>query len=154
MENNKLEKSDIILNPDGTANFDLNADGEVLGTCRGLFTFKTFLTPLEQLGASKDYRNLIGPNPELSTDQDRFLAFCLAQLRYRVIKAPPFWKTGEAFDGNVDKNIISIILDRAIEAESLYKAHLKEKRDKALENVQQVLKANKERLNPSKKEEG
>lgn len=140
--------SDITLHEDGTASFVLNADGEYSGTCRGLFKFKCFLTPLEQLGASRDYISLVGQHPELLSEGEKWIAWCIAQLKYRIIKAPPFWKTGEAFDGNVDSNILMTVADHAIESQMLYKRRLDERKQKALETAAEALKAQQERLNP------
>jgi hypothetical protein len=150
MEEKQTLPNDVFINPDGTASFQLNAEGDFLGTCTGLFKFKTFLTPLEQLSASRDYRALVGPNPELMSDSERYMAICLSQLKYRIISAPPFWKTGEAFDGNVDFNILSIIFDRALSASLIYKDHLVKKKEESLKTAQEALKAAQDRMNPKK----
>lgn len=152
MEEKQTLPNDVFINPDGTASFDLNSEGDFLGTCRGLFKFKTFLTPLEQLAASRDYRNLLGNNPEMSSDAERYMALCLSQLKYRIVSAPPFWKTGDVFDGNVDFNILSTVFDRALSASLIYKEHLQKKKEEALKVAQEAIKAAQERLNPNKKD--
>jgi hypothetical protein len=128
--------ADLLINPDGTATFTLNEEGDVLGTYKGTFVFKCFLNPLEVLAAGKVYRELIGSNPQDATDTERFMAFALSQLSKRIIKSPPFWNTGEAMTGNIpDVNVLSLILDRAVTAELAYKERLKIKREEALETA-------------------
>jgi len=131
---------DLILNPDGTAVFTLQDEGEVLGTYKGTFTFRCFLDPLATLSAGRVYRDLLGPNPQDASETERFLAFSLSQLQKRIIKAPPFWNTDSMLAGNIpDVNIISTVLARAIDAEVAYKERLKDKKKEALEKSNEVI---------------
>jgi hypothetical protein len=151
METTKPD-TDIILNHDNTAAWEVKFDSEILGSIRGQFIFKTFLNPIEILSAGKLYRDLLGPNSHEASEQERFLAFSLSQLKYRIVKAPPFWQTDSIVSGNIpDLNLVSLILEKAISAESLYKDKLKEKRTKALETSKNSIAAIQEALNVTEK---
>ena len=137
-DQNKLP-DDLIVNPDGTAVFTIQEEGEVQGSYRGTFILKCYLNPMETLSAGRLFRDYLGPNGELASENDRFLAFALAQLQKRVIKGPPWWQV-EGTQGNIpDTNILSITLDRAITAEAAFKARLKQKKDAALQQAQEAL---------------
>jgi hypothetical protein len=142
-------QNDIILNADGTALWTLREDGDtVLQTYIGPFTFKCFLNPLETLAAGRLYRELLGNNSGEAGEQERYTAFALSQLKFRVVKAPPFWNTDSIVAGNIpDTNIISLILDRAISSEVLYKEELKKKRADALKKAADAVTALQASLN-------
>jgi hypothetical protein len=130
-------QNDIILNPDGTALWTLREDGDtVLQTYTGPFTFKCYLSPLETLAAGRLYRELLGNNSAEAGEQERYTAFALSQLNFRIVKAPPFWKTDSIVAGNIpDSNILSLVLDRAIQSEVSYKEELKKRRTDALKKA-------------------
>lgn len=96
-----------------------------------------------------------GPNTQEASEQDKFLAYCLSQLKYRVVKAPPFWITDTSMvQGNLpDINLISLALDRAISAELLYKEQLKVRREESLKKATEAAKAIQEGLIIKPKEE-
>lgn len=130
----ETKATDIILNSDNTSTWTFKEEGDISGTFSGTFIFKCFLNPLEQLSAGKLYRELLGSNLEFATDNDKFLAFTMSQLQKRIVKAPPFWSSAPDMLGNIpDSNILSLVLEKAIESESLYKARLAKKRADALE---------------------
>ena len=131
---------DLTLNPDGTATFVLNEEGEVSGTYKGVFTFRCFLNPLDTLAAGRQYRDLLGQFGAEASQTEKFTAFALSQLSKRIIKAPPFWNADASMAGNIpDANILSLALDRAITAEVAYKAKLAEKKSEALKTAESAL---------------
>jgi len=136
-DSNVDERSDIILDGN-TATWSLNLDGEIHGTYSGTFRFNCYLSPLKQIAANREYRELIGPNPTFASEHETFLAYALTQLKYRIVTAPPFWasQNQSAFAGDIaDENVISAVLDAAISSEVKYRASLKKKRDAATQRA-------------------
>lgn len=151
MEN---KNTDLILNHDNTATWTFKEEGEILGTYAGTFVFKCFLNPLEILSAGRLQRELLGDAPQPRDDEpqqlktERFLAFTLAQLQKRIVKAPPFWGSALEMAGNLpDIDFLSMVLVKALDAETLYKAKLAEKRSQAQEAAKNSVAAHQERLN-------
>jgi hypothetical protein len=143
-------KTDLNFNNDGTATYELNMDGDISGSYRGKFIFRCYLDPLSELAASRLFREIMGVNSQEMPETEKYLAWALAQLKYRIVKAPPFWRTENSIvDGNIfDKNVIMHVLDMATEAELLYRKNLKKKKEEALEKAQQAVQALHESLNP------
>jgi hypothetical protein len=137
------EREDIKI--DGNiATWEINTVGEILGTYIGTFRFKCFLTPLEQIAAGKLERELIGPNMALANEHETFLAFALAQLKFRVVSAPPFWASSNP--GNIqgdipDEPIINMVLSAAIDSEAKYKKQIKERKENAIKRAKAVSEA-------------
>lgn len=156
-EQKPKQDTNLILNTDGTASWTFREEGDTLGaTYAGTFVFKCYLNPLDSLAAGRLYRELLGQNGHEAGDQERFLAFALSQCKYRITKAPPFWKSSNSVvdGGDVpDLNLISLILDKAISSEVLYKEQLKKRKEEALDKAQKAAEALHESLNPKKKEE-
>lgn len=124
-----------------TAVWELKADGDIKGTYIGTFRFRCFLTPIQQIAANREYRELLGANPTMAPEHESFLAYALTQLKYRIIDAPPFWSSSKsgAFEGDLpDENVISTILDAAINAEVKYKENLMSKKETALERAKKA----------------
>jgi hypothetical protein len=143
---------DLVVNPEGTAIFTINEEGQLQGSYKGVFTLRCYLNPLDSLAAGRHFRELLGPYGDAAGEQDRYLAFSLSQLTKRVIKGPPWWNLDQT--GNVpDLNILSLILDRSLTAEAAYKQHLVKRKEEALEKAQKAAQALHESLNPKKKEE-
>jgi hypothetical protein len=134
-----MAKNDLIF--DGhIAIWDMGSiQGEINGTYTGTFKFRSYLSPTQQLAASREYRELLGPNAQLATDHDGHLAYALVQLKHRVISAPPFWnqplQDGEMAGSIPDLNVILITLDAAIRAENQFKKNMKKERDKVLKKA-------------------
>jgi len=153
MEDNKSPQSDVTLNTDGTANFYLTYESEVLGTVTGPFVFKCQITPLEFLTIGRDHRNLLGPNIKDVSETEYAIGLYLSQLKTRIIKSPPFWTSAPNYPGNInDFNLISFLFEKALSAEILYKDQLKKKREEALQTAQNAVKLIKARANPDPKE--
>lgn len=119
--------------------------GDLGGTYTGTFKFRTFLDPLRQLQAGKEFREYLGAQASQAPDSEANLAFALTQLKFRVISAPPFWTStlqDSGISGNVgDLNVIALVLDSAIRAETLYKEKIAKERDEALERSIQAAEA-------------
>lgn len=137
-----MEKNDIIIDGSTSTWIMPRTDGELGGTYTGTFKFKTFLSPLEQLQAGREYRELLGSLGAQATDSEGNLAFALVQLKHRVVLAPPFWtstlqETGMA--GNVgDLNIIALVLDAAMRTEDLFKNRIQAEREAILNRAIKV----------------
>lgn len=153
MEETK-KSTDLILNTDNTASWTLNREGDtVYQTYIGTFTFKCFLNPVEVLAAGRLFRELLGNTPATASPHEQFLSYALSQLKYRIIKAPPFWKTDALLDGNIpDVNILTLVLNAAADAEIVYREQLKSKRDEALSRANEATKNLQEKLKPNKSE--
>lgn len=156
MDKPKNQPTDLILNSlDNTASWTMREEGDTLGaTYAGTFVFKCFLSPLDTLASGRLYRELLGPNPNDATETERFIAFILSQLSKRIVKAPPFWNTDSMIQGNIpDVNILTLVLDRAMSAEMIYKEGLNQRRAEALKKAQNAATAIQESLTGKEKEE-
>lgn len=134
-ENKALERSDIIIEGN-TATWDMRLDGDIHGTYVGAFRFKCYLSPLQQIAADRERRELLGNQPLYASDHESFLAYALTQLKQRIITAPPFWASTSpaTMAGDIaDENIIAAVLDSALGAEIKYKSQLKKKKQEALD---------------------
>jgi hypothetical protein len=142
------------------ATWDIAAQGIINGTYTGQFKFRCYLTPLQQIAAGRDYRELIGANAALASEHETFIAYGLSQLKYRVISAPPFWSAGlSEFMGDIaDENIISLVLNAAINSELKYKEIMqirqKDAIKKARDAAEQIKNSNNEDDEESDEEEG
>lgn len=113
-----------------------NTQGDVNGTYTGTFKFRCMLTPTQKIAAGREMRDILGPQMLLASENDSNVAFALTQLKYRIISAPPFWKTGGAYDGDIlDSNIIMEVLDASIDAEVAYLDSLKQKKIDAIKRA-------------------
>lgn len=131
-----MEANDIIIEG-STARWNMpRMEGE-LGTYTGSWTFRCYLTPLQQLQAGREYRQYLGEHAGQATETEANLAFALGQLKQRVIKAPPFWtstiqESGIAGD-IADLAIVAAILDAAIRSETLFKDKISKERQSILD---------------------
>ncbi len=141
---------DLVVNPDGVAFYTINEEGQIQGSYKGVFQLRCYLNPLDALAAGRQFRDLLGQFGVDAGEQDRYLAFCISQLAKRVIKGPTWWNADQTVP---DLNILSIILDRSLTAEAVYKQHLVKRKEEALEKAQKAAQALHESLNPKKKEE-
>ncbi|NJO48151.1 MAG: hypothetical protein HC840_00385 [Leptolyngbyaceae cyanobacterium RM2_2_4] len=129
-EEKSLERSDLIIEGN-TATWDLRLDGDIHGTYTGAFRFKCYLSPLQQIAADRERRELLGNQPLYASDHESFLAYALTQLKYRIVTAPPFWASSNpaTLAGDIaDENVIAAVLDAALGAEIKYKSQLKKKK--------------------------
>jgi hypothetical protein len=138
------ERSDIKVE-NGIATWELRSDGLLNGTYFGTFQFKCYLDPISMIKANREYRDLIGPNYISAPEHETFLAYALTQLKYRVIKGPPFWSSTldvSGFAGNIpDENIISEVLNAALDSELKHRSQLKERKDTALDKAKKAAEA-------------
>lgn len=129
-EEKSLERSDLIIEGN-TATWDMRLDGDIHGTYVGAFRFKCYLSPLQQIAADRERRELLGNQPLYASEHESFLAYALTQLKYRIITAPPFWASQNpaTLAGDIaDENVIAAVLDAALGAEIKYKSQLKKKK--------------------------
>jgi hypothetical protein len=128
----EAKRTDIIIN--GTeASWDINMLGDVSGSFIGAFKFRCMLTPTQKIAANREMRDLLGPQMLLASEHDQNLAFALTQLKYRVVEAPPFWRSGGIIAGDlVDSNVIMSVLDAAIASELKYIEQLKDRKMDAI----------------------
>jgi len=134
-EEKSLERSDLIIEGN-TATWHMRLEGDIHGTYVGAFRFKCYLSPLQQIAADRERRELLGPQPFAASEHESFLAYALTQLKYRIITAPPFWASANPAElaGDIaDENIIGAVLDAALGAEMKYKSQLKKKKLDAIE---------------------
>lgn len=130
-----LKRSDIVIEGNiGTWSIAMN--GDVNGTYHGVFKFKCYLTPTEQLAAGRDYRELLGPNAALAFANEDNLAYTLAQLKYRVLSSPPFWAGSIGVNGYVgdvpDENVLDAILEASMACQLKYLALLQDRKEEML----------------------
>ena len=136
------ERPDIKI--DGNvATWEMKLEGDISGTYMGVFRFRCYLTPLQQIAAGREERGLMGSNIAVASEHERFLAFALTQLKYRVISAPPFWASANPngdIPGDIpDEDVIAKILDAAVIAEKKYKDGLKARKDEALQKAKRMI---------------
>jgi len=135
------ERPDIKIEGN-TATWEMRAEGSISGTYAGVFKFRCFLTPTQIIAAGRDYREMLGSNMALATENESMLAWALSQLKQRVISGPPFWKSQNEngrIDGDIpDVEIITVIVNAAVDAENKYKNMLKKRKEEALERAKTV----------------
>lgn len=118
----KAKRTDISINEgDATATWSMTAHGELQGTYMGQFKFRCYLSPIDRLAAGREYRELIGAHPELATENEKFLAYSMSQLKYRILASPPFWTQNEVAGNIPDEKVITAVLDAAFDAEVMFK---------------------------------
>lgn len=121
----KKTDQDIIINgSEGTFQI-AEIDTLTRTTYMGSFAVKCFLNPIETIKADRLYRELIGPtNSVMASSQAQSYAFAISQLAVRVIKNPDFFNNPQHPDlpgGHLPEDILIKILDRAIDAEGLFR---------------------------------
>ena len=72
-EKQVLSRSDIIIESN-LGNWEIKVDGDINGTYMGHFKFKCYLTPLQQIAANREFRELLGTNPSVAPEHESFLA--------------------------------------------------------------------------------
>lgn len=137
-------KDDLKIEGD-VATWEMRMEGSVKGTYVGVFKFRCYLTPLQNIAAGKEQRELLGSNMALATDHESFLAYALTQLKQRIISAPPFWSSttpNKALEGDLpDENVIEAVLDAAIRSEIKYKEDKKRKKEEGIARADAAINA-------------
>lgn len=137
-----VEEKDILLDSQGNASWEINMTAPIGGTYQGLFQFRTILSPIQQIEADRDYRELLGPSASLVSTHVDNLAYSLSQLRQRVIKAPPFWDDGASrFKGSHirDEEIIQAVYEAAVLSETKFRAQIKEKHKASIDRLKAAI---------------
>lgn len=133
----KKERTDITID-NGVATWSIGTQGKILGTYAGTFKFKCYLMPSQKLAAGREFRELIGQHHELATEKEKFTAFALAQLKQRIISAPPWWVSTDQPGDIPDEDVLTAILDAALDAEVKF---IKDKQKEKEENLAKARKA-------------
>jgi hypothetical protein len=149
------ERPDITINVDGTSTWMISQHGPIKGLYTGLFKFRCYLTPLQQIAANREYRELLGQNITMADEHITFVTYCLTQLKQRIIEAPPFWNsTTSGFAGDIeDDNIVAQVLEAAIQSELKYKKVLEQRRIEAVERAKKAAEEALARRQKEKEEE-
>jgi hypothetical protein len=119
-----------------------------------VFKFLCSLNPIQYIEADKDYRELLGKNAEFVSTHADTIAYALAQLRQRVLDAPPFWyEKGTRYGGSglKDHEILEVILEAAVKSEVKYRQELQKKHEEAINKLKEAL--DKRKLNEEIKKE-
>lgn len=129
---------------DTHAIFDVHINGEPSKmTYMGSFKVKTIMSPMDEINADKLYRQLLGENMLMASDNVKNNAFVLSQLKYRILsyEKAPFWANPENPDVPgahiTDGNVIFEVFNKAVEAQELY---IKQKQEEA-QALEDALKA-------------
>lgn len=138
MAENKVDRPDIVIEND-VATWQLQAEGDIMGTYSGLFKFRCYLLPTQVIAIGREFRTLLGEFGLYANEQQTLFANALTQLKYRVISGPPFWtaslQTG-SFPGDLpDESIIGQILNAALDAELKYKQDLLDRKKATIERA-------------------
>lgn len=147
--------TDIVLD-NNIAKWNMpRMEGDLGGTYIGTFTFKCYLSPLTQLQAGREFRELLGNLGSQAPNGEIDLAFALTQLKHRIITAPAFWTSTleeSGIAGNIgDMNVVSAVLDASIRSENLFKEKVAKERELLLDRS---IKVGEEILVERQKEEG
>jgi hypothetical protein len=129
--------SDIIFE-ETEAIFTIKTTGEATGeSFSGKFRVKTLLSPLNHIKADKLMRQLLGDHSLVADELSRQYAFMLSQLQFRVISSPLWWKSNLEVEGGhiEDKNVLIEILNKALEAEEIYRSNQKKIFDDNIEKL-------------------
>lgn len=129
--------SDIIFE-DTEAIFTIKMIGSSTGeSFAGKFRVRTILSPLNHIKADKLMRQLLGEHSIVADELSRQYSFVLSQLQYRVIKGPLWWESNlEVNGGHInDINVISEILNKALESEEIYRDRQRKDFDKNVEEL-------------------
>lgn len=138
-----VSKDEVTLDmAQGVAHWDIKHSSPAEGLYTGRFTFKVMLSPLQEIEADRDYRELLGKNAEFVSTHIEKLAYILAQLKQRVHEAPPFWNNGlSRFPGShiKDQDVLLLVSEASLVAELKYRESLREKRSGLLEKMKKDL---------------
>jgi len=134
-------KEQIVLNENGTADWNLQKMARDGNMYTGPFRFKTSMDPLSLLAADRDYRKLMGEHAAMADDMMHNMAFALAQLKQRVISSPPFWNDGSTDfgGGRTQYEVLQTVLDAAIAAQEKNEERLRDRSSQMAENIRKTL---------------
>lgn len=140
----------------GTATFYVNLEEAASKTTlKGMFKVKCILSPLQYIQSDSLFRELLGKtNPQLANDYVSNLCYALSQLKYRIIEAPSWFSGSESEikGSDIEDNILLYVLDKAVEAEDMYRNIMEKNYEDARKSVRDAydndeLKSGEEELN-------
>jgi len=142
----KVKQSDITLEND-VGVWNLIHHGGIAGSYLGQFKFRCFLTPMQTIEADKDFRDLLGPNASFAASNVENTAYALAQLRQRIVSAPPFWTEGAGRYGGggiKDQDVLEFVLEAAVVAEVKFRKELAVRHEAALDGIKKLMEKRRE----------
>lgn len=153
MPNEPKQTYEIVFDELGRAIWHCDYYGAYGNHFVGTFVFKPILSVLEEIAVDRLTRQLLG-NDALSHIDPVIekLSYALASLKYRVIKAPPFWMDVKTYSSIVqipsssnteilynipgghidDAELIFYVYGAAIEAQLKFKEKIKQKSQQAM----------------------
>ena len=135
------QRTDILIE-NNTAVWDMRMEGAIHGTYAGRFRFRCYLSPTQQIAANRDFRELIGKDMYMADEHEKSLAYCLTQLKYRILESPPFWLSSAQASGVAgdiaDENVLVAILGAAIDSEMIYRNQLQERKVAAIKRAKEA----------------
>lgn len=139
-----VDRKDIVIEND-IAIWKIEKEGFFNGTYAGIFKFRCFLSPSQILQAGREYRELLGPHELMAERHETLLAYALAQLKQRVLQAPPWWsatiQNGTIAGDIPDEDVLTAILDAAWAAQVKYAHMLKKRKEDAITRAKRAAKA-------------
>lgn len=117
--------------------FSIHVVGETTGeTWTGDFTVKTRLSKIEQCLQDNAFRFYLGEsNPQYASVEVQSIATVLSQLKVRITKAPKWWEEAKQGERLEDDAVLKAVYDGAMKAEADYRKDLKERQDKARDEL-------------------
>lgn len=141
--------SDDVILENNKGLYELDQVGDIGGSYKGTFEFRGYLNPIQYIAADREYRDLLGKNPALSDPHADSLAYALVQLKYRIVKAPAFWHSDDSIFGGgatPDREIISLLLSAATEAEIKFRRSLIDKQEASVNKLKAIIDKRKEEV--------
>lgn len=121
----------------------------------GQFVVKAYLNPIDKINADKLRREMLGVNPDSAGMDEKALALCLSELKYRIISAGPSWFPENGIGGSTmrNENIVIMVWDLARKVQEEYSKMLQEEADKMQEAINKAIESGKVRGQPQPEEE-
>ena len=103
---------------------------------------------MDKLAVGRERRQLLGEFEALASELERYIAYSLSELKYRIITAPVFWND-DKMNGNIpEEQLLFNVLDAALYAQGMYSQTKNEEKDalvnSALKQAEKILTDKKE----------
>lgn len=136
-----VDEKQVHVDQEGVGSWEIDILGKIGGAYKGLFKFRTVLSPIQLIEADRDYRELLGKNAEFAETHVENMAYTLTQLKHRILSAPPFWNDGSRFPGGHirDDEIISAVYEAAVISEKKFRDLLTQKHKSSIERLKKVI---------------
>ena len=125
---------------ENTRSFSINLVGDsTQEKYTGTFKVKCLLGPLERFRADEIRRELLGSNAKEASSLVHDMAIIFSELSLRIIDGPIWWFSNPqgTYPGIhiKDQNVWESVFSEAVKMESQYKQEIREKADKAKEEL-------------------